>query len=241
MSVLRLSADRKVTNMVTPSGKSVKVKNTFGLPSGARFSCPGMTSVCESVCYAGQIEKQYVAVRNLLLHNWETLQDKSTSEMADLLTEMVGEFSAECDRVGADKFFRLHWDGDFFSHSYTQAWALTIARHPDIQFWVYTRSFSFVPALAGLDNLTTYLSTDSENAIAAVECRKANPFIHYAVLGKTFSEGRKALPIVPAQRTYNCPENDRRIPLISAKGSACIRCGVCVDGRGDVVFSASKK
>jgi ferredoxin len=239
--MLRLSADRKVTNMVTPSGKSVKVKNTFGLPSGSRFSCPGMTSVCESVCYAGQIEKQYVAVRNLLLGNWNALQGKSTVEMADMLTEMVASFDRECDRVGAVKKFRLHWDGDFFSHSYTQAWALTMLRFPDIQFWVYTRSFSFVPALRGVENVTVYLSTDSENALAAVECRKENPFVHYAVLGKTFVEGRLALPIIPKQKVYNCPENDRRIPLISEKGSACIRCGVCVVGRGDVVFSASKK
>lgn len=239
--MLRLSHDRKVTNSVSPNGKSSKVANAFGLPSGRDFSCPGQTSVCESVCYAGKLEKIYSGVRALLLSNWEQLQGKTTTEMADMISVMLDGFRAESVKRGASLDFRIHWDGDFFSHSYTQAWAVAIARNPDIRFWVYTRSFAFVPALRDLDNLTTYLSVDSDNIKAAYECRKANPFVRWAYLDRTFAEGREALAEFPAQKTYNCPENDRRIPLISVKGSACIRCNVCVTGRGDVLFSASKR
>ncbi len=38
-----------------------------------------------------------------------------------------------------------------------------------------------------------------------------------------------------------CPENNKSIPLISANGSACVSCGLCVFGKADVRFSASKK
>lgn len=239
--MLRLSHDRKVTNLVSPNGKSSKIANAFGLPSGRNFSCPGQTSVCERVCYAGKLEKIYSGVKDILLHNWNLLQGKSCTEMADMLTEMVAGFDAECQKRGVKEIFRIHWDGDFFSHAYTQAWAITVARFPHIQFWVYTRSFSFVPALRNLDNLTVYLSVDSDNVKAAVECRRDNPFVLWAWLGKTFAAGREEMPSIPGQKVYNCPENDRRIPLIDVKGSACDRCSVCVVGRGDVVFSASKK
>ena len=38
-----------------------------------------------------------------------------------------------------------------------------------------------------------------------------------------------------------CPENAKRIPLISTNGSACVSCGLCVYNKADIVFSASKK
>jgi len=236
--MLRLSHDRKVTNLVSPNGKSSKIANSFGLPSGKSYSCPGATSVCESVCYAGKLELIYSGVRNILLANYNHLLGLSVMEMADDLSALIDSFEAECERKNAEKAFRIHWDGDFFSAGYTMAWAIVISRHPAVNFWVYTRSFQFVPLLAGLDNLTTYLSVDNDNKWEAIECRKRNQFVHFAWLAKTFAEGKAD---IPSQKSYKCPENDRRIPLITQKGSACIRCGVCTVGRGDVIFSASKR
>ncbi len=60
---LKRSMDRKVTNAVSPNGKTPTIANTFGLPAGKAFSCPGATSICESVCYAGKLEKVYKGVR----------------------------------------------------------------------------------------------------------------------------------------------------------------------------------
>ena len=54
--MLRRSKDRKVTNAVSPNGKTPLIANTFGLPSGKAYSCPGATSVCEKICYAGKLE-----------------------------------------------------------------------------------------------------------------------------------------------------------------------------------------
>ena len=67
---LKRSNDRKVANAVSPNGKTPTIANTFGLPAGKNFSCPGATSVCESVCYAGKLEKVYKGVKATLLHNW---------------------------------------------------------------------------------------------------------------------------------------------------------------------------
>jgi hypothetical protein len=38
-----------------------------------------------------------------------------------------------------------------------------------------------------------------------------------------------------------CPENNKSIPLISNAGSACVSCGLCVYGKADIRFSATKK
>jgi len=56
---LKRSNDRKVANLVTKNGKQAAMANTFGLPAGKEFSCPGATSICESVCYAGKLEKLF--------------------------------------------------------------------------------------------------------------------------------------------------------------------------------------
>ena len=85
-----------------------------------------------------------------------------------------------------------------------------------------------------------YLSVDPDNLRAAKEARQRHPWVRWAYLAETFADGRADLAALPGKR-YPCPENGRRIPLIAEKGSACIRCGICPSGRGDVVFSIAKK
>ncbi len=77
MSAMKLkrSNDRKVANAVSKNGKTPTIANTFGLPAGKDFSCPGATSICETVCYAGKLEKVYKGVKAVLLHNWELLRN----------------------------------------------------------------------------------------------------------------------------------------------------------------------
>jgi hypothetical protein len=54
-------------------------------------------SVCESVCYAGKLEKVFPTVKKNLLHNWELLKNADHDTMEALLTEMIEEFIADCD------------------------------------------------------------------------------------------------------------------------------------------------
>ncbi len=82
---LKRSYDRKVANLVTKNGKQAAIANTFGLPAGKNYSCPGATMVCESVCYAGKLERLFKGVKTNLLHNWELLKDADHETMVALL------------------------------------------------------------------------------------------------------------------------------------------------------------
>jgi hypothetical protein len=239
MTLVR-SKDRKVTNAVSPNGKTPTIANTFGLPSGKQYSCPGATSVCESVCYAGKLEKIYKGVRNVLLSNWEQLKDADHETMFSLINEMIIDFKKDCDKRNAEKLFRIHWDGDFFNDTYTIAWKDVINAHPDIQFWVYTRVKSAALILNGIDNLSLYYSADSANIKEAVDL-KLNNGIRMAYLAKNFAIGQADMKEMIGKVGAKCPENKKAIPLISTAGSACVSCGLCVHNKSDIVFSSSKK
>lgn len=253
MLTLTRSKDRKVANSVSPNGKSAVIANAFGLPSGTAFSCPGATSFCERICYAGKLEKIYSGVKNVLVSNFESLcyadYINGVDGMQAIIFDMVSEFVVETEtRIGKGKNatldFRIHWDGDFFSRDYAQAWANVIALFPDVTFWVYTRSFTddvfVIDILAGIPNLTVYLSADPVNIDLANEVAGNYPGIFIATVADTFAEAKQTI-IDNTRKSYNCPENGKRIPLISEKGSACVSCGICVNGRGDVLFSVKKK
>ena len=233
------SKDRKVTNAVSPNGKTPTIANTFGLPSGKAYSCPGATSVCEKICYAGKLEKVFKGVKAVLLTNWEQLKDASQEQMEALLYQMIDEFDKDCDKRNAEKLFRIHWDGDFFSHTYTVAWSNVIKAFPKIQFWVYTRSDFAVPILTGIDNLALYFSTDDDNWQLASELKKTNG-VKLAYLANNFAMGKERMLSITVKSAIPCPENAKKLPLISEKGSACVTCGQCVFARNDILFSASK-
>ena len=237
---LKRSNDRKVANLVTKNGKQAAIANTFGLPAGKAYSCPGATSVCESVCYAGKLEKVFPSVKKNLLHNWELLRNADNDTMVRLLDEMIVDFVADCEKRNAEKLFRIHWDGDFFNDTYTNAWKTIITNYPEIQFWVYTRVRSAALILNGIDNLSLYYSTDSENKAIGVELKNTHS-IRLAYLAKNFAIGQADMKELFNKPGAKCPENLKAIPLISQKGSACVSCGLCVYSKADIVFSATKK
>ena len=237
---LKRSNDRKVANLVTKNGKQAAIANTFGLPAGKAYSCPGATTICETVCYAGKLEKLYKAVKAVLLHNWELLRNADEPTMVDLIENMIAEFKAECVKKNAPMLFRIHWDGDFFNDTYTRAWQYVILNNTDIQFWVYTRVKSAALMLNNISNLSLYYSTDDENKEIGHEL-KVNEGIRLAYLGKTFAVTESVMKELTGKPGAKCPENMKSIPLISTNGSACVSCGLCVYGKADIRFSASKK
>jgi hypothetical protein len=240
MTKLLRSKDRKVANVVTPNGKQASMANTFGLPAGKAYSCPGATSVCESVCYAGKLEKVFPSVKKNLLHNWALLKDEDLQGMYSLLSEMIAEFKAECVKKNAPMLFRIHWDGDFFNDDYTNAWRMVIEEQPDIQFWVYTRVKSAALILKDIANLSLYYSTDSENKSIGLTLKKDHG-VKLAYLAKNFAVGQADMKEMIGRPGAKCPENLKAIPLISQKGSACVSCSLCVYSKSDIVFSATKK
>jgi hypothetical protein len=160
--------------------------------------------------------------------------------MVSLLSEMIDEFIKDCDKRNAQKLFRIHWDGDFFNDTYTNAWKTVILNNPSIQFWVYTRVKSAALILNGIDNLSLYYSTDSENVKIGVDL-KINNGIRLAYLAKNFAVGQADMKEMIGKVGAKCPENNKQIPLISTKGSACVSCSLCVYSKADIVFSSSKK
>ena len=250
---LTRSKDRKVASAVSPNGKTAVIANAFGLPSGTAYSCPGATSFCERICYAGKLEKIYKGVKSVIVSNYETLlyadYMMGVDGMAELLNSMVLDFVNETNvRIAKGKDatfdFRIHWDGDFFSRDYAMAWAQVIKGFPNVQFWVYTRSFTedmfVIDIISDIPNLIVYLSADPVNIDLANEVAGRYPGVFIATVADTFAEAKETI-IDSARKSYNCPENGKRIPLISTKGSACVSCGVCVKGRGDVLFSVKKR
>lgn len=234
------SKDRKVANQVNAGGKQATMANTFGLPSGVAFSCPGATSVCEKICYAGNLERVFKGVRNVLLSNWEQLNACGFAGKVSLLGEMIVEFVEECDKRNAEKLFRIHWDGDFFNEEYTKAWAVVILSNPDVQFWAYTRSDFAIPLLIDLPNLSLYFSADEANKDLAIALKKTYG-VKLAYLAKDFATGKSDFEQLQEKSAIPCPENNKKISMISTKGSACVLCSQCVFNRNDILFSASKK
>ena len=237
---LKRSMDRKVTNAVSRNGKTPTIANTFGLPAGKAFSCPGATPTCESVCYAGKLERVYKGVKAVLLHNWELLKDADQETMEKLLGEMIDDFRTDCEKRDAVMLFRIHWDGDFFNDTYTNAWRNVIRNNFDIKFWVYTRVATAAEILKGIDNLSLYYSTDKDNKEIAINLNK-NSGIRLAYLADTFARGQADLKEMIGKVGAKCPENKKAIPLIDKDGSACVKCSLCVHNKADIVFSAKKR
>lgn len=235
---LKRTADRKTANLANVKGNAPLIKNAFSLPSGKAFSCPGATEVCETVCYAGKLERQYPGVRNLVLHNWNLLKDSTRKEMTDLLCSMIGDFVTDCEKKSAPKVFRWHADGDIFSDAYAQALADTCRSFPDVQFWIYTRTLWAAPYLHGISNLSVYLSVDSENKEEALMVKDVYPNIRLAYLSDSFENGKEFMLAETGKPGAICPENAKRIPLITEKGGACLSCGLCVYGKADIRFSS---
>jgi len=236
--MLKRSHDRKTTARVNKAGTQSLLKNAFSLPSGREFSCPGATGVCESVCYAGKLEKMYPAFRELALHNWELLKDATHAEMVELLREMIAEFSQECAKNNISKVFRWHADGDIFSADYAMAINKIAYMFPDVQFWIYTRSFEFVSYINGIPNLAVYLSVDSENEDAALYVKNTYKGVRLAYLAETHDKGKEFMLAETGKPGAICPENAKRIPLITKDGGACFTCGLCIFGKADIRFAS---
>jgi hypothetical protein len=232
--MLKLTIDRKTTNSVTNSGNA-RIANAFSLPAGKALSCPGETSVCKSICYAGKLETYYPSFRRTVMHNWTILQDKTGKEIQSLLTDMISGFVEKSTCWGAPLDFRIHADGDFYSNDYIMAWIHTMEAFPDVRFWTYTRNYTAAVRIHKMaPNCSIYFSGDSQNVHVAKSLNKLYG-IPIAGLGKTFDDAHAMFP-----GSVRCPENNRAVPLIDSGGSACNKCGLCMRGNRSVLFAINK-
>lgn len=252
---LKLSRDRKVSPVARYSSSKKMheplIANSFGLPAGPKKSCPFATDFCVG-CYADTLETAFPAVSRLVNHNFDLLSacGSNVGAMVDLLVPMVRQFVDETEKVNrkrslnAPLVFRIHWDGDLFSAQYAHAWAEVIRRFPDVQFWLYTRSFGFVSAFEGLENVAVYLSVDAQNHEWAREVAAAHPWVRFAFCGQTWDDTEILAKKVSGRNAPRCPELINKIPLVRGEKEngaigmgACVECGLCIYGRNNVRFA----
>ncbi len=109
----------------------------FDLP--VKITCPGMTELCEAICYAA-IEHLYPSVGKNRAMNYEFAQSRdfvagTRFAIAGIIKHVKGLRRPETiSRV------RLHTAGDFFSTNYFAAWTRIIDSFPSLRFWAYTKS-----------------------------------------------------------------------------------------------------
>jgi hypothetical protein len=63
------------------------------------------------------------------------------------------------------------------------------------------------------------------------------------MLADNFQDGQAVMREITGKVGAKCPENNKAqaFGLITTEGSACSRCRLCVFGKADIVFSATKK
>ncbi|HSX44197.1 MAG TPA: hypothetical protein VLE69_02785 [Candidatus Saccharimonadales bacterium] len=231
--------------------------NSFGLP--AIETCPGMTDECKKDCYAIDSERR-TATHEKMQENLDILEEAKTVDgMYNKLRTMVAGYRTAAERLGIPedkRNFRVHWDGDFYSEDYAEAWRKVIEESPE-KYWIYTRSFTpevnVVPILAGLENLDLFMSVDCQNVDRAAEVLTDKPKVRVAYLVDYAEDAEPLMEKLGRTRDEGfhiviCPENiivesgkrqgQRRQVLIDEKGGACAQCKVCFNGREnwDVVF-----
>lgn len=240
---MKLSGDRKVSALCSwhnVKGKQVakpKVKNAFGLPAGD--SCPGRTEWCES-CYAEKLQKAWTNVDALVWHNLNTLLScgSNVPKMTKLLDEMVKSVKW----YDQEKVFRWMWNGDIFSSYFARSIVKTCDLNPDIQFWLYTRSFKWVNLLYGVPNLTVYLSVDEHNLEAARKVyNSVEPGTVWVAAGAdSWEQTEEIMRDVVGRNAPRCPELTGKLPMVTADGKgACVACGMCIKGVNHVRFAGN--
>ena len=210
-------------------------KNTFGLNFGLPAlggTCPGATQGaggCLDVrdgnkrptCYMAKVVQIYKAVGTTLQNNTDKLRDKSREEMTQVITDTFQAFSIK-NPEKKHRYFRLFYSGDVFSEDLAYAIREACGKFPDIQFWIYTRSFDFAPILVQARNLAVYLSVDPVNSAKGLAVYNSLKDIHnnigLACLGET--------KLTEDVKFVMCPETSGKVRNNKDSG-ACSRCRLC--------------
>ena len=221
------------------------VRNSFGLP--AMETCPGKTEFCDRFCYATVAEGR-PNVAKAMRRNYELLRNATEDEIYDKLTLSFETYKADKIRYNIpteNDVFRIHWDGDFFSIDYAEAWVRLMHDNPDTQFLVYTRSFrepvNVIPTLYGIHNLSLYISIDSGNAEDALKVLAEFPKLGRAFCAADEFHARQLAENFNKKHAFICPENSGEMPLALNGHGACIECMMCFKKRPDILFVDEKK
>ena len=199
----------------------------FGLPSGTPETCPGLTDVCQSDCYAVAVERYRPAAAALYRRNLRESRRRA------FVRRIRAFLVAHAVRV-----VRVHTGGDFYSARYARKWLRVMRRSPRVRFFFYTRAWR-VPAIkavidrmAGLPNCRAWYSADRDTGVPTdVPARVRVAWLMTAPgdfppagADLVFRVRRLRRVPAPAAGPQVCPAEDgipRAVPI------TCERCGLC--------------
>lgn len=122
--------------------------------------CPYRTPTCDDSCYVHNLEKFQPDIHDHYKRNSENIRTLMDSvHFYDVAWDV-----AEWIRTNCEGGFRWHVSGDIFSADYADWISSVVIESPNVEHWIYTRSFPLIhPYLTNLDNLTVNLSADKDN------------------------------------------------------------------------------
>lgn len=196
------------------------VPNAFPLPAGPLSmggSCPGHTPACKD-CYAILGLEFRPAFAAMVAENLRIVTEAhENGTLVEVLLEAVDLSILHSKRLGLAPTFRWHSDGDLFSAWYARAIREVALLRPEVQMWIYTRSFrpgaSYLGALIGPrrpENLHVFLSVDAHNAGDAARqlARFARHGVRAAILADSDRQ-RRELEAALGVESVVCPATGR--------------------------------
>ena len=134
--------------------------NIFSWSLPPILSCPGRSSLCQSVCYGLRAHFTLPAIGIRLRAN---LQHAMASDFPERVCRQLRRLWAQVVRV--------HVVGDFFTPEYAEAWIKIARRCEQVEFFAYTRSWrcaELLPLLLDLEslqNFQVFASCDRETGL----------------------------------------------------------------------------
>jgi len=235
--MIQPSSDSKVQNRKTQ-------RNTYGLLPGPDGSCPYATTGCGgcwskakeggkvAVCYVDKLMRARPNVAKVLERNTTFLKGCTEDQMEAALTAEFTRFEAAERKAGTTEpmRYRLHWSGDIFSSEYGRALTKAMAKFPETQFWVYSRSWDLVdPKMTLLKNVSFLLSLDPQNVEQGLNYlttkKPIGAKVGISYMGQNIPDSLQAYMQANKLRVFECPVDSKK--GLALEG-ACQRCLQCV-------------
>lgn len=218
--------------------------NSLGLLPGPLGTCPYATTGKDGcwnnienkklhACYVDKIITRLPDTKRLLDNNTELLKTSNKHHMFQLLCDMFDEFYVqEIKRKKPRLYFRLHWSGDLFNKEYASALSLAMQEYPQINFWMYTRSFPLVKYFDTVKNLSLYLSIDRDNIKEGLKtfCKSCNPRLkisYMAPVNDLASRFKCYTGKLKIPKLYECPVDTGKMVF----DGSCAKCKMCIDNK----------
>lgn len=176
------------------NGKITAGNGTLDAPKPNAFSlveiedCPGSTPTCRKSCYVHGLRKHAPDTHALYVHNSKQIR-RILRRRPTTWALLLAEYIADNCRGG----FRWHVSGDVFSRDYAEWIARVCVESPEVDHWIYTRSFGPIiePLLEVVENLAINISADKDNAVAAMDYAD----VHGLRLCYMSTDGRIPIPL----------------------------------------------